>query len=80
MIIGRIRGANKVYRAPTRMKDCQDLHVNQQLVGDMMVTTSAWFPTPDEMERIRSGQPIHLHIYGDGHPVVAMSVPDDDGN
>lgn len=80
MLIGRIRGANKVYRAPEGMDNCQDLHVNVQREGAVVITTSAWFPSPDEVQRLVAGQPIHLHIYGHGHPVVAMSVPIDDGN
>lgn len=79
MLIGRIRGANKVYRAPQGMDNCQDLHVHQQQEHGVTITTSAWFPSPEEMARLQAGQPLWLHIYGEGHPVVAMTVPDDDG-
>jgi hypothetical protein len=39
-----------------------------------MVT--AWFPTPDEIERINAGAPIHLRIVGTGHPPVMLNVGD----
>lgn len=35
---------------------------------------SAWRPTPAELKRINEGQPIFLHIQGQAHPVVALSV------
>ena len=35
---------------------------------------SAWQPTADEQERITRGAPIYLHIQGERHPVVGMSV------
>lgn len=77
MLIGRIRGANKVYAAPANMPECQDLYTKVWTADGMQVNSSAWFPTPAEVERIKAGQPIHLHIFGQGHPVVSMSVPDD---
>lgn len=78
MLVGRIRDSNYVYRAPDGMDTCNDLHVNVQEHHGVRIMTSAWIPTPDEVERIKAGQPIHLHIYGNGHPVVAMSVPVDE--
>ncbi|MBI1234755.1 MAG: hypothetical protein GC208_09665 [Alphaproteobacteria bacterium] len=35
---------------------------------------SQWQPTPDEVAAIFAGAPIHLHVYGEGHPPVALSV------
>lgn len=78
MLIGRIRGSNMVYRAPEGMDNCEDLHVRVDHIPGGTVNSSAWYPTPDEVERIKSGQPIYLHIYGNGHPVVALTVPADD--
>jgi hypothetical protein len=36
--------------------------------------TSAWFPTPEEIERIKEGAPIYLTVLGAVHPPVAMGV------
>lgn len=77
MLIGRIRGSNFTYTAPPGMDNCQDLHVRVDEADGVRTITSAWYPTPDELARLRDGQPIHLHVYGSGHPVVAMSVPND---
>jgi len=77
MIVGRIRGSNFVYKAPVGMDNCQDLHVAVYEDEDVRVMSSAWMPTPEELARLNAGQPIHLHIYGQGHPVVSMSVPED---
>ena len=77
MQVGRIRGSNFVYKAPVGMDTCQDLHVRVVEDEDVRIMSSAWIPTPEEVERIKSGQPIWLHIYGGGHPVVSLSVPED---
>ena len=78
MQVGRIRGSNMVYRAPEGMDNCQDLHVQVFEADGVRVMTSAWMPTPDEVARIQAGQPIFLHIYGAIHPVVSMTVPEDE--
>lgn len=77
MIIGRIRGSNFVYKAPEGVDNCNDLHVRVEEQDGVRVMTSAWMPTPDELRRLNAGEPIHLHIYGSGHPVVALSVAND---
>jgi hypothetical protein len=35
---------------------------------------SAWIPTETELKRLNAGMPVHLHIKGQVHPVVAISV------
>lgn len=35
---------------------------------------SAWQPTTAEIEKLKSGAPIYLHIQGVAHPVVALTV------
>jgi len=74
---GRIRNSNFTYTAPEGMDNCQDLHVQVFDDGDVRIMSSAWIPTPEEVKLIAAGQPIHLHIYGNGHPVVSMTVPED---
>lgn len=39
--------------------------------GEMI---SAWQPTDEERQRLAAGAPLYLHIRGDVHPVVGMSV------
>lgn len=79
MIVGIIRGANFVYKAPADMQDCQDLHVQvyEDADNSIRIMSSAWMPTPDELKLLNAGQPIHLHIYGSAHPIVSMTVPED---
>jgi hypothetical protein len=36
--------------------------------------TSAWFPTPEEIERLRDGAPIYLTVLGRSHPPVGLAV------
>jgi hypothetical protein len=36
--------------------------------------SSAWHPTPDEIERIATGAPVYLTIQGQGHPPVMLWV------
>lgn len=38
------------------------------------VMTTAWEPTPAEIDRIAAGAPIYLHILGTGHPPVMLDV------
>lgn len=38
------------------------------------VMVTAWFPLPDELERINAGAPIHLHILGVSPPPVRVDV------
>lgn len=74
-----IRNSNFTYTAPKGMEgECADLHMRVDNHSGERVITSAWSPTPDEVARIASGQPVWLHVYGNGHPVVALSVPNDD--
>lgn len=74
---GAIRDANFTFKAPPGMDNCCDLHVRQYNDGELCINTSAWYPDAEELQRIVNGQPIFLHIYGNGHPVVAMTVPED---
>lgn len=75
---GVIRNTNFCYKAPAGMQDCQDLHVHVYEDDGVRITTSAWIPSPQEVELIKAGQPIWLHVYGSGHPVVSMTVPNED--
>jgi hypothetical protein len=77
MLVGRIRDSNLCYKAPAGMDNCQDLHVRVYQDQQVRIMSSAWLPTPEELVLLNAGQPIHLHIYGDAHPVVMLTVPED---
>lgn len=66
--------SNYVYTAPKGMDDCADLHVHVYDDGDVRIITSAWHPTPEELALLNAGQPVQLHIYGNIHPVVSVTV------
>ncbi len=35
---------------------------------------SGWRPTANELAKLNAGEPLWLHIQGQAHPVVAMTV------
>ena len=76
---GRITGATRHLSAPQgwdkeRQGVCVGLAVRDDDTSAGHGMTSAWFPTPAEIERIARGAPIYLTIIGDVHPPVAMGV------
>lgn len=76
MTPGAIRNANLVMRAPDGMDNCQDLHVRvDEYEGGERCLVSAWYPTAEELQRLNSGEPVWLHIFGNGMPPVALTVP-----
>jgi hypothetical protein len=86
MHIGRIFNATRVLGAPDNWEElttapCIGLPIREGEVAGLPAMTSAWFPTPDEIDRLISGAPVYLHIIGCIHPPVAIEVgevPSDD--
>lgn len=39
---------------------------------------SAWQPSETELKRLNEGQPLFLHIQGHEHPVVALTVAENE--
>lgn len=79
MMVGRIPGATRNLGAPPGWVDdvsgpCAHLPVLDGESGGYLTMTSAWIPTPEEIERISAGAPVYLTIVGAGHPVVALGV------
>ena len=75
MITGTVRGANFTYAAPKGMANCQDLRVRlENLPEGGLTSTSAWYPTPDELALLNAGEPVALTIWGAGMPPVALWV------
>jgi hypothetical protein len=76
MIPGRIPGATRVLGAPAGW----DVSANGLCSGLAIrdcdgVMLSSWQPSPEEIERIVAGAPVHLYVWGAGHPPVALEVP-----
>jgi hypothetical protein len=84
---GRITNATNFLGAPkgwdkSTQGPCGGLAVRVEDTTAGRGMTSAWFPTPQEIERIAKGAPIYLTVISDIHPPVSMSVgapPDADG-
>jgi hypothetical protein len=56
---------------------CKTLKIRDDLIEERYpVMWSAWLPTPEEMEAIAKGAPIHLAIVGTSHPPVWIEVGD----
>ena len=73
MLIGHVEGATRIigkaqgYRAlPVKDEIITVLVGNSERDVPSMVTV--WFPTPQEIERLQKGAPIHLRLLGNAHP------------
>lgn len=72
-----IQGATRVLSAP----GCEDLHIRDYRfrVHPMAIETvpamaSVWMPDADELKRLADGAPIVLHILGQDHPPVMLTI------
>ncbi len=77
---GRIEGATRNFGAPDGwdadvLGPCHTLPIRDELTTDGLTRmTSAWLPNSEELAQLAAGAPVHLSIYGTGHPVVSMGV------
>ena len=58
---------------------CEVLEIEDRLVqtsecSGQMVMISLWTPTKDELEALRKGGSVRLHVYGTAHPPVWVDV------
>ena len=79
MQTGRIDGETRNLGAPKdRDKDkngrCLGLPIRDENIDGLPAMKSAWFPLPDELERLNAGAPVYLTVVGTGHPPVALTV------
>lgn len=79
MEIGRIEGATRMLGAPAdwnaeRDGPCLGLPIRDEMRGDLLHMTSAWFPTAAELALLQAGAPVHLVVIGAGHPPVWVGV------
>lgn len=78
MIPGHIHGATRQLGKPDNMTDeqCVPLAIKDTRIDGCNVMVSAWFPSPDEVRKMMAGQPVHLYVWGTGHPPVGLEVPE----
>ncbi|KFG68693.1 hypothetical protein [Microvirga sp. BSC39] len=77
MMIGFVRGATRIigksqgyFGLPLR-----DEVINCSVNGEgTPAMTTAWMPTPEELERLNAGAPVHLTVLGTMHPPVMVEV------
>lgn len=78
MLIKHIEGADVILGAPSDWDGdeipCGALPVRRVPVPGGQCMVSAWEPTPDEIDRMKSGETVKLWIFGTSHPVVALTV------
>jgi hypothetical protein len=79
MLIGRIPGATRVLG---KSQGYLGLPLRDELIEEGVngantpCMTTAWLPTPDELERLNNGAAVHLRILGTAHPPVILEVGD----
>lgn len=79
MHVGRIQNATRNLGAPADWNKaesgpCGGLPIRDEDTTAGRGMVSAWFPTPEEIERIKEGAPIYLTVLGTVHPPVAIGV------
>jgi hypothetical protein len=77
MISGRIPGATRILG---KSQGYLGLAVRDELVNDTVngectpAMTTAWIPTPAELELIARGAPVYVQILGTMHPPISVTV------
>jgi len=77
MIVARIEGAT---RTLGQQQGYLGLPIRDEYLDDTVtgpktpVMTSAWEPTPDELQRLLAGAKVILQVVGTAHPPVLLTV------
>lgn len=77
MLISRIKGATRTIGLE---QGYQGLPLRDELIDcpvngpGMPVMTTAWIPTPAELEQLVAGGAIHVQILGRRHPPIMVEV------
>jgi hypothetical protein len=81
MLIGRIEGATRVAGQAQGYLGLplRDEMVNCTVSGMVPAMTTAWFPTPEEVERIVAGAAVHVRIQGTVPPPMDVGVGEPPG-
>lgn len=73
MLIKRIAAATRVLG---KAQGFLGLPVRDEDIDGMAVMTTAWEPTPDEIERISRGAAVYIRLGGSMHPPIRVDVED----
>ncbi len=77
MLIGRIDGATRVLGKSQGYLGLpvRDGVINCSVGGeDTPCMTTAWMPTPAELEALNAGAAIHVTLIGTAHPPIMLEV------
>ena len=66
--------ANLMLGRPSNMTEaeCSSLPVHVTTAPRQFI--SRWQPTADDLERLVRGEPIWIHVFGEGHPPIAVTT------
>lgn len=65
---------NMLLGAPKDMPNCDTVPATMVIDGDVVIVQTFWRPTEDELKRLNDGQSVCLHVWGNSHPPVAITV------
>lgn len=77
MQIGHIKGASRVLG---KSQGYLGLPVRDELINEAVngegtpAMTTAWLPTPKELEALNAGAAVHVRILGTAHPPIMVEV------
>lgn len=77
MQIGMVTGATRVLGKSQGYMGLpvRDEQINCKVGGEgTPCMTTAWLPTPKEIEAIKAGAPIHVRLVGTKHPPIMVEV------
>ena len=83
MKINEIPNATRNLTRPENWDDatmgtCVSLPIVDMEQDGVPVMVSSWQPTDDELARLNNGAPVYLHVVGEQHPPVMLSVSEDE--
>lgn len=78
MIPSRLNDATRTLGKPSDWDDqhsnCESLDIFDYETDNGNFMLSAWKPEPEELEILNNGGFVFLHIRGQNHPVVSLTV------
>lgn len=76
MQIGRIEGCTRVLGKSQGYLGLpvKDEPINCAVNGVVNSMTTAWLPTPKELEALQNGAAVHVRILGTAHPPIIVDV------
>lgn len=76
MQIGRVKGCARVLGKQQGYLGLpvRDELIDNRVAGQVNAMTTAWLPTPKEIQAINAGAPVHVRIFGTGHPPIMVEV------